>query len=219
MTARHYEDSSPVDFVVVGSGAAGGVIARELAIADDAMKLHAALRAKIEFDPLPFDLNVAILQRGEAEALIRPRVFRISNSGQRRFHQSHHRRQNLISCQSRPGQVLIDVTPNCGQRTREFEQMLKFVLIADHPPTRMISILLALASVAAGCLEMAVRRWANPDICPGRRDGESLDSRENFGIFYIFAVGVAILKMAARFESRDTGLLVAYIAEFDGLRR
>jgi choline dehydrogenase-like flavoprotein len=32
VTKRHYEDSSP-DFVVVGSGAAGGVIARELAIA------------------------------------------------------------------------------------------------------------------------------------------------------------------------------------------
>jgi choline dehydrogenase-like flavoprotein len=32
MTGRHYDDSTPVDFVVVGSGAAGGVIARELAI-------------------------------------------------------------------------------------------------------------------------------------------------------------------------------------------
>jgi len=32
MTGRHYEDSSPADFVVVGSGAAGAVIARELAV-------------------------------------------------------------------------------------------------------------------------------------------------------------------------------------------
>ena len=31
MTGRGYEDSSAVDFVVVGSGAAGAVIARELA--------------------------------------------------------------------------------------------------------------------------------------------------------------------------------------------
>jgi choline dehydrogenase-like flavoprotein len=31
MTERRFEDSSPVDFVVVGSGAAGAVIARELA--------------------------------------------------------------------------------------------------------------------------------------------------------------------------------------------
>ena len=31
MIARTYRDSDPVDFVIVGSGAAGGVMARELA--------------------------------------------------------------------------------------------------------------------------------------------------------------------------------------------
>ena len=31
MNARTYQDSETVDFVIVGSGAAGGVIARELA--------------------------------------------------------------------------------------------------------------------------------------------------------------------------------------------
>ena len=30
MSARRYRDSDTVDFVIVGSGAAGGVIAREL---------------------------------------------------------------------------------------------------------------------------------------------------------------------------------------------
>jgi choline dehydrogenase-like flavoprotein len=33
MTARHFRDSTTVDFVVVGSGASGGVIAHELAVA------------------------------------------------------------------------------------------------------------------------------------------------------------------------------------------
>ena len=31
MSARHFRDSERVDFAVVGSGAAGGVMARELA--------------------------------------------------------------------------------------------------------------------------------------------------------------------------------------------
>ncbi|MFZ2063186.1 MAG: hypothetical protein WAU82_19420 [Candidatus Binatus sp.] len=75
--------------------------ARELLVADHATTLHAAFRAKIQRDFIPFDRDVAILQRGKTEALVLSRVFSIADAGERSFHQSYYRGKHFFSRQIR----------------------------------------------------------------------------------------------------------------------
>ena len=160
---------------------------RQLLVADDATALHAALAAEVQRDLVPFDRDVTILQRGQAEAVVLSRVFSIADAGQRSFHQAYYRREHFLARQIRSCEVLLDPSPNRRQRPREIEHVRVFVFIAHRTPSRMIAILFAPASVAAGRLKMAVSGRANPHVGPRRRNDQRFDSREHSRVGYLFA--------------------------------
>ena len=56
---------------------------RQLLVVDDAITLHTALGAEIQRDLVAFDRDVAILQSGQAEAVVLACVFTIADAGQR----------------------------------------------------------------------------------------------------------------------------------------
>ena len=58
-------------------------------------------------------------------------------------------------------------------------QALELGLVAPRSPARVVAVLLASAGVAAGGLEVARRVRADPDVGPGRRDGQRADPRED----------------------------------------
>jgi hypothetical protein len=139
---------------------------------------------------------MTILQSCKPKTSVFSRIFGISDSGERCFHQSHYGCQNLLTWQTRPREVFLDMPPNSRQCARKLEQVLKFVLVAHSTPSSVISILLPFASVPASRLYVAFGRWAYPLVCPSGWNGERLDSRKHFEIFYFFALGIPITKMA-----------------------
>jgi len=93
-----------------------------------------------------------------------------------------------------PDQCLLQKTDDCGQdflvgqsvsfhvsgdalskprhRGRELDDMLILVLVAELPPLRMVAISLATPRIEPCCLDVAVRRWADPHGLVGRRDAD-----------------------------------------------
>ena len=64
----------------------------------------------------------------------------------------------------------------------ELHHMFVFGALADLTKKRMVAVLLAPFGIAARGLDVPIRRRADPDVGPGRRDGERLDAPENVSL-------------------------------------
>jgi hypothetical protein len=77
----------------------------------------------------------------------------------------------------------------------------------------MVAILLAAALVAAGRLDVAVRIGRNPDVGPGRRNGQRFYARQRFAAGDRLAVRRNVRKAFAGAAAPDARLGVADIGE------
>src|ERR1700719_593802 len=91
--------------------------------------------------------------------------------------QPNHSGQNLVARQATTAQIRLDAVPDQRQCLAETEHMLEFGFVTHLTPARMVAVLLAPAGIAPDRLEMAIRVGADPHLCPGRRDGERLETR------------------------------------------
>ena len=89
---------------------------------------------------------------------------------------SRDARKYFLSAQSALAQVAVHPSAEARKRFAECEYMLIFLLIAHFAPARMITILLASSGIASGGLEMPIGHRTDPDLGPGRRDGQRSDA-------------------------------------------
>src|SRR6202022_143491 len=136
----------------------------------------AVLAAEIEHDAAALDENVIIAQRGQAKAVVLFGVFWIADARQRALHQPNHSGQNLVARQAATAQIRIDPLPDQRQCPAETEHVLELGFVTHLTPVRMVAVLLAPARIAPDRLKMATRVGADPPLCPGRRDGERLET-------------------------------------------
>jgi len=69
----------------------------------------------------------------------------------------------------------------------------------------VIPVLLALARITAGGLEVAIVGAANPHIAPGRGDRERADAPQRAPVAHGITVGMAVVKGLAAAPAHDAG--------------
>src|SRR2546430_15910960 len=72
---------------------------------------------------------------------------------------------------------MIDSFSNLWQRFGKISEAAEFIFVAYLAPTLVIAVLLPLACVTTGSLNMASRGWTNPNDSPCRRNGQPFDSK------------------------------------------
>src|SRR5205807_4821419 len=106
----------------------------------------------------------------------RPRVLLVADPRERGLQQPDHRGEDLLARQPGEAQVVLDPLADPREGGGEGEQAVVFRLVARLAPARVVAVLLAALRVPAGRLEMPARTGADPDVRPGGRDGERLDT-------------------------------------------
>ena len=191
----------------------------EPAVVDVGFVALAALAAKADVDTAAVDRDMAIAQRGQAEALVRLGVFGVADADKRHFHQANDRRQNLFARQTAAPQIGFDTGADQRQDASERQKLCVFRLVAHLAPARMVAVLLAPARVAAGRLQMTVRVGANPHLGPGRRNSQRPDAPQYVDVADQCAVGTAVVEPVLRGVARNAGRGVADITQLGALRR
>jgi hypothetical protein len=90
--------------------------------------------------------------------------------------------KNFLARETSKGHVLANLRADGGKGLGELHHMFVFGALADLAKAPMIAVLLAPLGIAAGGLDVPVRRRAYPDIGPGRWDGERLDAPEDVSL-------------------------------------
>ena len=107
------------------------------------------------------------------------RVLLVADADQRRLEQPHDRGQHLLARQAAAARGRARPRRGCAAapgRTRSCGSYL--ASSRDLAPARVVAVLLAAPRVAAGRLDVAVGERADPDVRPGRRDGERADAAQ-----------------------------------------
>ncbi len=132
--------------------------------------LDAVLAAEVEADRRAANLDVLVVHRRQPERMVVAGVLLVADANQRRLQQLDRGREHLLARQAALAQMTGDGATNLGQRFRERDDAFVFVLVLSLAPPRVVAILLAAAGVAAGGLQVSVRRRADPDVFPRRRN-------------------------------------------------
>src|SRR5688572_29975509 len=107
---------------------------------------------------------MTIPHRREPERLVLPGVLVVADADEGCLQQANDGGDDLFPGEAVLAQILIDALANARQRAPERDHVLVFRLVADLPPFGVIAVLLATARIAAGGLDVAVRRGADPDV-------------------------------------------------------
>ncbi len=185
---------------------------------------HAPLLARLaleaELQRAAIDLDMAVAQRGEAEALVVAGIGGIADADEAVVEQPDGGGDHTLIGETAAAQVALDLLAKERQRFGEADESLELGAAAVLRPVGMIAILLAAALVATGRLQVPLPVLADPDIGPGRRNGEAADARQGLGIGPVAGgrgVGktgaaalaeIAIVLVAGKAERRREGDLV-----------
>ena len=146
---------------------------------------------------------------GEAERFVRAAVLVVADAQLSAVEQADHGGQDLVARQPGTGQIRGDASPDAAERPPEGGEPRELHVVPLRPERGMVEVLLAAARVAADCLEVAVRRAANPDLGPRRRNDQRADASERLGVADDPPARVPVAKSAARLFARDPGIAVA----------
>ena len=132
----------------------------------------AGLAAEAEADGRSRDPRVRAFERGQAERAIAAGVFLVAHPDEGLLQQLHDGGHDFAHRQHGFGEIARHATAKQRQRCREAGQPVVLRFVAHLAPSRVIAILLASFGVASRGLEMAGRAGTDPDVSPGRRNGE-----------------------------------------------
>ena len=107
--------------------------------------------------------------------LVLARVLVVADADVGGVEQVHDRREHPLAAEVAARHVLVDPLADLRQRRAEGDHPVVLGLVAHRLPSRVVAVLLAAARVAAGGLQVAVRRRADPHVRPRRRDRQRLD--------------------------------------------
>ena len=196
---------------------------RDALIIDQDLVLHPALATEIEHGAAIADEgDMPVAKRRQAEALVIARIFGVADADAGCIQQTHHHCQHFFARQTGQCHVALQNTPQLGQLLAKGNHAFELCAVAKFAPFRVIAVLFAPASVAAGRLQMSARLHADPHVAIGRRNRQTRDALQILLRFQAAIFRRDVAKTSAHPQTTDTRLRVRYINEsgFNGhLRR
>src|SRR5258705_11273218 len=145
----------------------------ELAVLELDAVLFARLAPKVEPHPRAADVDVVLAQRGEAVRTILARVLVVADADERQVEESNDGGEHLLAWKPGAREVGLDARADRRKRFAERGQAVELRFVARGAPVGVVAILLASLRIAACRLHVASFRGADPDVGPGRRNGEA----------------------------------------------
>ena len=172
-------------------------------VPDPQRPLLAALAGKAEAHLVSVDGDMAVLESGEAVAVVLFGVVVIAYADQRGFQKMYDGRQHLFARQSAQAHMLLYFLPDRGQRISKSDDVFIFGALSHLAKKRVIAILFASLRVASRRLNVTIGKRAYPDIRPRRRDCQSLDPLQHVRFGQLRSV-------RTRVDKTGPGLFAAY---------
>src|SRR4029450_12423383 len=122
---------------------------------------------------------------------------------------AHDRRQHLAAVEAGPAEVALHRAPDARQGLGEGDHAIELRAVADLAPARVVAILLAPAGIAADGLDVAPGIGADPDVGPGRRDGQRPDAFQGGRIAHRASGGATVTERSPGGDTPDAGVTVA----------
>ncbi len=132
----------------------------------------AGLAAKVEIQLRAGNFHVPVFHRRQSDGAVLLGVFLVADTDQRLLQKCDNGGKHLLPRQAGQAQIAAQTCPQTGQGGAELDHVFIFVGVAHLAPARMVTGLLAAAGVAPGGLKVSTRIRANPDVGPGRRNGQ-----------------------------------------------
>src|SRR5262245_39968565 len=162
-------------------------------------------------------MEMAGPEGGRTEALVRSRIFLVTDAEEFGVEKAYHGREHGFSIEFALFEVLFDLGAKLRQRFPESQAIGIFGLVAAGPEIRMIAILLAAAGIAAGCLKVAVRILAIPGIAIGRWKADGAEPVYFVPIGDPLPAFVEVCPVAAIAPAGVAWLVIAAVAQSLGL--
>src|SRR4029079_12235710 len=99
-------------------------------------------------------LQVTVAEGGEAKGLIAAGILVVADADQRLLEHADGGSTDHVAAQRAPPEITVDAPAEPRQPGRKFEDVLELGLVAPGAPVRVIDILLTVARIAAGRLDM-----------------------------------------------------------------
>jgi hypothetical protein len=192
---------------------------RDAPVPDAQRPLLAALAGEAEANVRPVDLDVAVLERGQAVAPVLLRIVVVADPDQRGLEEVHDGGEDLLARKAAQRHVLAHPGANRRQPFREDQQVLVFGALAQLAEARVIAVLLAPARIAPRRLDVAVRRGTDPHVGPGRGNGKGSDPLEHMAIAERDTFGPQVGKAPAGLLPAQPGMVVGDVAQAPRLSR
>src|SRR5207248_11597058 len=98
------------------------------------------------------------------------------DANQRPVEERNNGGDDFLPAQLRQREITSNSPPQTGQSLTELAELIELHTARVKLPARVIEILFTPPRIAAGSLDMASVARANPDVRPGRRNDELLDT-------------------------------------------
>ena len=145
--------------------------------------------------------------------MICPHIFIVTDSQQGIGHDRNHQRKDGFALESCLGEIATKPAAQAGQGLAKRHDAFELLLAARLAPSRVISVLLSIARVAARRLQVATGGAADPYVVIGRRDGQRANPLQRRAVAHLPAIGVVVTETIAPAQTTQARLGVAHVDE------
>src|SRR6185436_933547 len=159
--------------------------------------LDSGFAGEIEFGHIAPDLYVARPEGCQAITAIFTCVSLASGSKETGGKDSEHRGHHRFSCQTRLFNMRSHGRAHFWQSFGELDHPAELLRFLPFDVTVVIKVLQAAGGILPDCLHRSARSRVDPDVAPGRRDFQFMDSLEIPGV-YLMAVDALVSEASRR---------------------
>src|SRR4051794_30601506 len=157
-----------------------------------------ALAGEVEVDRVVrIDRDVLLAHRRQAVRIVVLGVALAADPQEAAIEQTDGGGENARPGDAVAGQIALDLVPHVRQRLCEANHRVELLAILPLAPFLVVQVLLAPGVVHAGCLDVAQRVRADPDVLPRGRDSELGDPLEDLRIGDAATLRVEVLEALA----------------------
>ena len=159
------------------------------------------------------ELDMAVAQRRQSVGPVRAHVLIVTDPQQGVGHDRDHQRKDGLALESCLGEIASKPAAQAGQGLTKRHDAFELLLATGLTPSRVISVLLSVARVAARRLQVATRGAADPYVVIRRRDGQRANPLQSRRIAHLPAIGVVVAETIAPAQTTQARLGVAHVDE------
>ena len=161
--------------------AAGDRAGHPPVVEDDVVRF-ARLPGESEMQGGGTNVDVVVAKRCYPVGIVGTGVFVVADSDQRVVEQPNGGGDNTLERQLVLPHVGLDSFPEIRKCVAEADERLELRFVPGALPIVVVAILLAIAGIAPGCLDVSPRVDAEPNVGPGGRNDETPESIEGVGV-------------------------------------